>query len=164
MLQEKDVLPWYKQFWPWFLITIPIISVILGITLLVLATSTKDSLVKDDYYKEGKAINKTFKLIQNARDLAIATSINVTDENITLRFLSGEPSDKAALTLDFFHATLSEKDTTLLLSRTPDGSYRVNLDEPLHGKWKVTLHPFHNEWKIQQTVELPSSNAILLQP
>ena len=51
--------PWYKQFWPWFLITVPVLTVIMSGFLIHFATSGEDSLVIDDYYKEGKAINIT---------------------------------------------------------------------------------------------------------
>ncbi len=60
--------PWYKQFWPWFLIAVPLITLVMGGVLLKLAISTEDSLVVDDYYKEGKAINalgKTMKKIKH---------------------------------------------------------------------------------------------------
>ena len=61
--------PWYKQFWPWFLITFPAIAVIAGIITIILAVKSDDGLVKDDYYKAGLAINQTLERTQKAKEL-----------------------------------------------------------------------------------------------
>ena len=58
--------PWYKQFWPWFLIAVPVITVIMSGFLIHFATSTQDTLVIDDYYKEGKAINARLDKVEAA--------------------------------------------------------------------------------------------------
>lgn len=164
MLEQQTPPPWFKQFWPWFLITVPVISVVLGFTLFYFAASTKDSLVKDDYYKEGKAINMDKAKTELARQLGISTLLTVTDESAMLRFTSGEPEDKAALTLEFFHPTLSTKDFTLLLTRNGEGLYVADLDSPIVGKWQITLLPFHKEWRIQQTFNFPRLEPIVLEP
>ena len=43
----QDV-PWYRQFWPWFIIMIPASAVIAGFITLWLAVSRPDHLVVDD--------------------------------------------------------------------------------------------------------------------
>lgn len=48
---------WYKEFWFWFLIVVFIIIFIMGGVLLKFVIFIEDSLVVDDYYKEGKVIN-----------------------------------------------------------------------------------------------------------
>ena len=164
MLKEKDINPWYKQFWPWFLITMPVISIGLGFLMLYLATTTENSLVKDDYYKEGKAINVNLEKIRIAKEMGIAAELRVVEDKVQLKFTHSEPADKAAVMLEFFHSTLADKDINLLLTRNLEGVYEANLDTPLQGKWQVTLLPHHKEWKIQKTVSLPQNNAIALVP
>lgn len=102
MLNEQPPPPWHKQFWPWFLIIVPIVTILVGFTLLWLAINTQDSLVKDDYYKEGKAININLNKTVYAKQLGISTLLNITDDAVELTFKGGEPEDKAALILDFF--------------------------------------------------------------
>ena len=50
--------PWYVHFWPWFIVALLGTTVVAGLTTVYIAASGADSLVVDDYYKEGKAINR----------------------------------------------------------------------------------------------------------
>ncbi|MGL4901125.1 MAG: FixH family protein, partial [Shewanella sp.] len=42
--------PWYKQFWPWFLIILPLCAVIASFATLKIALTNSDALVAEDYY------------------------------------------------------------------------------------------------------------------
>lgn len=44
--------PWYKQFWPWFLIILPATVVVACITTFVLFVENDVDLVAEDYYKK----------------------------------------------------------------------------------------------------------------
>ena len=44
----NELNPWYKQFWPWFLMALPATAVIGGIITIVIAMTNPDGLVKDD--------------------------------------------------------------------------------------------------------------------
>ena len=59
MTHDPSQSPWYKQIWAWFVIAILAFAVFIGIGLLLVATMNPDSLVRDNYYSEGKAINLT---------------------------------------------------------------------------------------------------------
>ncbi|MBU3022848.1 FixH family protein [Aestuariibacter sp. A3R04] len=156
--------PWYKQFWPWFLITVPIVTVIMSVFLVYLASSTQDSLVIDDYYKEGKAINAALYREERARKQNISTELLISGNRVALKFHSGIPEDGTALTLRFFHVTLSDRDTEILLTRDAGGVYRGLTTQPLEGKWRVSLSPLDEKWKIQNTLLLPQSSPIVFNP
>lgn len=51
------VKPWYKQFWPWFLIILPLTVVIWTVVTVIVFANNSVSLVTEDYYKKGKGIN-----------------------------------------------------------------------------------------------------------
>lgn len=156
--------PWYKQFWPWFLISIPLLSIVLSFTMLHLAANTEDSMVIDDYYKEGKAINMRLKALERARQLGIVAQLEIDEHSVRLRFEEGKPQNGAALSLAFHHATLADKDFDLLLTQDANGHYRASLPAPISGKWKLTLTPFDKHWKVQQDIGLPQASPILLKP
>lgn len=163
-MQEKDSTPWYKQFWPWFLIAIPLSSVIVGSQVLRFATDGTNSLVVDDYYKEGKAINHRLDKIEKARALDIKTQLYIEQGQIVLKFLSGAPTSGEALKLDFFHVTQEFKDFSVLLTRDASGSYRNNEDYPIKGKWRLRLTPMDESWKVQTRINLPQSQPFEFSP
>ncbi len=57
-MNEDQVKAWYKQFWPWFLIALPGSVVIASVATIIIAIKNPDSIVVDDYYKAGLAINR----------------------------------------------------------------------------------------------------------
>ncbi|MBT1063698.1 FixH family protein [Bowmanella sp. Y26] len=156
--------PWYKQFWPWFLIAIPVTSIILSTKMLMLALGGNDSMVIDDYYKEGKGINMNLDKIQHARDLGIDIRLQFSDKSVQLEFAAGKPESGAALTMYFQHPTLADKDFQLLLTQNASGVFSGALTEPMQGKWKVTLEPFDKSWRVYQDIGLPQSSPIVFRP
>lgn len=163
-MQEKDTKPWYKQFWPWFLIAIPCSSMIVGSFVLRFAYDGTNTMVVDDYYKEGRAINAQLDKIERAIELGIATQLNVQQGNIVLEFLNNAPTGGEALKLDFFHVTLADRDFDVLLTRDANGLYRSNVDKPIQGKWRLRLMPLNESWKVQKTVNLPQAEAFAFNP
>jgi hypothetical protein len=163
-MQERDTKPWYKQFWPWFLMAIPLSSMMVGSQVIRLAYDGTNSLVADDYYKEGRAINARLDKIENAIALNIQTTLDVQDGSITLEFISGAPPTGEALVLDFFHVTQDFKDFTVLLTRDAAGIYRNNEEFPIQGKWRLRLHPIDDVWKVQKKLSLPQRQAFKFNP
>lgn len=163
-MQEYDDKPWYKQFWPWFLIAIPLSSLIVGSQVIRLATDGTNSMVVDDYYKEGKSINERLDKILKAQSLNISTLLQVEEGSIALTFLSGQPATGEALKLNFFHVTQEDKDFNVFLTRDAAGVYRNNEVFPIKGKWRLRLTPIDESWKIQKNIHLPQNNAFSFDP
>ena len=155
---------WYKQFWPWFLIVVPLTSMVLSFTMMNLAFNGEDSMVIDDYYKEGRSINLKIQKLQQAKNLNISTKTRVFSDYVEVTFVTGVPDSGEALTLDFFHSTQEFKDFSVTLLRDANGIYRAPLASDVSGKWQLSLHPFDENWKIQKVVSLPQTNAFDLKP
>ncbi|MFQ3249782.1 FixH family protein [Glaciecola sp.] len=163
-MEESDIKPWYKQFWPWFLICIPVSSFIVGGIVISFATDGTNSLVVDDYYKEGKSINARLDKVEAARALNISTQLKISDELISVEFLTGAPESKEALRLDFFHVTQEDKDFQVLLLADASGIYRAEASASIKGKWRLRLTPLDEHWKVQKTITLPTYTAISFNP
>jgi hypothetical protein len=163
-MQQKDTQPWYKQFWPWFLIAIPLSSIIVGSFVIRFATDGTNSLVIDDYYKEGRAINARLDKIEKAREMGIATMLSVQQNSIQLEFVSGAPSTGEALKLEFYHVTIEDRDFEVLLTRDANGIYRSGIENNIQGTWRVRLIPLSEEWKVQDRVTLPQAKAFRFEP
>jgi hypothetical protein len=155
---------WYKQFWPWFLIVVPLTSMVLSFSMLRLAFTGEDSMVIDDYYKEGRGINLQIQKLQEAKILNITTKTQVFSDYVEVTFISGAPANGEALILDFFHSTQKFKDFSVNLLRDANGIYRAPLTSDTSGKWKLSLHPIDENWKIQKIIALPQSIPFDLKP
>jgi len=96
----EQLLPWYRYGWPWFLISIPCISIALGGMMLYLALQTNNSLVVDDYYKQGKAINIRIERDRAAALLGIGVMLRQTAEGLILETAQNLPELPAPLSAD----------------------------------------------------------------
>jgi len=59
---EQQIEPWYKQFWPWFIIALPASVVVASFFTLWLAISNPDHLVVDEI--EYRQLNSELKAQQ----------------------------------------------------------------------------------------------------
>lgn len=148
--------PWYKQFWPWVLIILPLCAVVASVTTLFIAIDNKPDMVVEDYYKKGKAINVDITRLENAFRLALKFDLNVDENKIKLVQTFGE-TQSAALKLKFIHRTLKINDFDLLLTANSAGEYEYTLDKPLSGKWTIQLESFDANWRIQTVDKFPTS-------
>lgn len=140
---SAPVQPWYKQFWPWLIIALPASAVLAGFITLYLAIATPDSLVRDDWYKEGLSINRRMELDQNT--LALGLSGTLTVDAITSEILLDIQSTHenyahpAQLFLEFSHPTLAKNDQHIILKHSQAGRYRGTLAQTLNGKYQLSL-------------------------
>ena len=62
-------LPWYRQFWPWFLMLPPAAALIGGLATLWLAVEHADSVVPDRLSRVGVAVQPDYVAGATAADL-----------------------------------------------------------------------------------------------
>ena len=144
---------WYKQFWPWFLIILPLCAVIASVNLLMVAIDNKDSLVSEDYYKDGKAINMDLRKLKHAKQLGMQFELTLDDSEVMLTQHGGE-AYQAALSVEFFHPTLQKRDFGEIATADGQGIYRIKLDKPISGEWEVRLEGYDKSWRIQKRLDL----------
>ena len=156
------VKPWYKQFWPWFLIILPLTVVIWTIVTVVVFANNSVSLVAEDYYKKGKGINIDISKMNVARDLGLNASVSSDDNTVVIAFNKGELPHFPALTATFTHRTLPDRDFTKLLTADAKGNYRLTPEDSIQGPWFVELEPHNKEWMIQGRVEFPAQPTTLM--
>lgn len=151
---RSDSKPWYKQFWPWFLIAIPMSSVIMGITMITLAMDGKDSLVREDWYKDGIAINKRLDKQNRAQSLGIKAFISVDESKNALHIamVNLDLQRERELTLHLIHPTLKNLDRTLKLVLTPQDTFYARLPELPSGRYYVQLTTPAQVWEIDSSL------------
>lgn len=168
---QQHATPWFKQFWPWFLILGPGIVVLASVVTIFLAASTADTVVSDDYYKDGKSIHLDQHRDQLAEKQGWRATIMLSAARDSLRVLlqSSDQTLPAQLSLRLIHPTLADRDVALLLPHAGNGLYQGKLAMPDAEHWFVELTPpdakdawrLRGEWypdQAQNMIELrPSS-------
>ncbi|GAA5217771.1 FixH family protein [Corallincola platygyrae] len=160
--------PWYKQFWPWFLIALPGTAVIVSFTNLYIASSNAPDMVIDDYYKKGKAINLELAREKRAAELGIVLEAAFSDNNGGVQLLvthqGTKPQQFGALKLHLYHPTLSERDYHLTLTSDAQGNYKADLPSSFSGKWRLTIESLTDDWRLQNYLDYPNQTKLTLAP
>ena len=151
-LPGGDTEPWYRQFWPWFLILLPASVVVASLFTLYIANRGADDLVVDDYYKNGLAINRQLEKKQRSQELGITAALNFSDQHVTAQ-IEG-PVQAASLQLLLSHPLEADRDFTVSLSRIAAGIYQAVLLAPVAPRWHWTLTLEQPEgWRLDGDIE-----------
>ncbi|PFG56143.1 hypothetical protein ATG66_2469 [Vibrio sp. ES.051] len=156
------VKPWYKQFWPWFLIILPLTVVVWTVVTVIVFSNNSVSLVAEDYYKKGKGINIDISKMNVARDLGLNANIFSENNDVVIAFSKGKLTHYPALNATFTHRTLPNRDFTKLVTADASGNYRLTAKESIQGPWFIELQPHDRQWMIQGKVEFPAVSTPLM--
>ncbi|MFV0574722.1 MAG: FixH family protein [Vibrio sp.] len=154
--------PWYKQFWPWFLIFLPMCAVVGSFVTLGIFTKNSIDLVSEDYYKEGKGINVDLTRIHVAKGFKLNATVASSEQGVVIHLDKGKLDLYPALSVSFTHRTLPDRDFTQTVSSDANGNYRIRLDSELQGPWFIKLEPHNKEWQIQGKVSFPTTTPTVL--
>lgn len=162
MRQRTDTKPWYKQFWPWFLIALPGSTVLASIYMVSLAVRTADSMVEGDYYKEGLAINESLAEERLARELAVEVDLQFQDSRLSLETRSAAGEPRAELVL-FQHPLDDELDFTLTVN---DALLSLPSGANVAGRWYLEVQGSSDQgaWKLKGDHDFRNSATAKLRP
>lgn len=144
--------PWYRQFWPWFLMLFPFAAVVGGAATIWLAVVSDDGLVADDYYKQGLAINQTLARDRAAAVAGLHASLAV-EQGIASLELHGRVTPPAELRLRILHPTRAGMDRAVILQHAGGGRYRGACTVPGPGRWHVLLEDPEGTWRLLGELE-----------
>ena len=149
MSQEQDTQPWYRQFWPWLLISLPASAVFGGIATIIIATNSPNALVADNYYKEGLAINQKTQRLKTASDLGISALLRASGDRLQLELSTAADGLGDSLSIEFAHATRADLDRTVELRRVDATLYQADDPGLQAGNWYVRLRPEGLTWELR---------------
>lgn len=136
-LPGGDTQPWYRQFWPWFLIMLPATVVVASLYTMYLASTGSDDLVVDEYYKDGLAINRQLEKKQRSESLGITAELSFDADQVTVQVTG--PVEAAFLALLLSHPLEADRDFELTLKRIGPGVYQGTLPNAVAPRWHWTL-------------------------
>lgn len=154
--------PWYREPWPWFLISLPAIAVVAGLTTVWIAYRTADGLVVGDYYKAGLAINQTLAREDAARALGMTATLSTEDGMLALSLPSDLKTYPEQLILTLAHPTRQGMDQILTLHHAGSGHYRVALPGLHAGKWHLELTDAATTWRLSGVLHTPLSQPVTI--
>lgn len=142
--------PWYRQPWPWLLMSMPLAALIGGAITLWLAISSNHALVVDDYYREGKAINLELARDHEARRLGLQATLTRQQDGTASLFLHGSDMTRLPpfVMLQLVHATQAGMDRQLALAAKAPGIYRGGEALPLTGRWNLVIADPDRRWRL----------------
>lgn len=157
--------PWYRQFWPWFLIFLPGSAVVASFATLTIALVNADSLVRSDWSHHGYNINADIERQRAAARLGIEASMVLDKDGTALTaIVSGPPLAAGTLELRLQHPTHAERDVRLQLAAAGDNRFVATTAVRVDGTWDATLTPPEADWKIQRRLWLTSMQPAALAP
>ncbi|MEW6119845.1 MAG: FixH family protein [Pseudomonadota bacterium] len=154
--------PWYREPWPWFLISLPATAVIAGLATVWIAATNSDGLVVGDYYKAGLAINQTLARDEAARAMHLSAAIQNRDGALTLTLTGKVEAWPEQLTLTLAHPTRPGMDQTIALNHAGGGEYRAPQPAIAAGKWHAQLTDHASIWRLAGVLITPFDEAVTL--
>ena len=153
MQATMEPTPWYRQAWPWLLMLMPALAVVGGAITLWLAITSDNPMVVDDYYREGKAINRQLERDAAAARLGLAGELaRLGDKGVELRLRSEGAALPPFVTVRLVHATRAELDRTVTLASTGTGIYRnPEAELPASGHWHVLIEDPDRGWRLTRS-------------
>lgn len=147
--------PWYREPWPWILISLPAAAVLAGLATVWIAARSADGLVVGDYYKAGLAINQTLARDEAARALGVVATV-AGDGNVLTLHLDGRLTPYPdTLRLTFAHPTRQGHDQSVVLAYAGNGLYRAAMPPLAAGKWTIELTDAATTWRLAGVLHTP---------
>jgi len=155
--------PWYREPWPWILMSGPFVVVIAGFITLWLAIRSNDGLVNDHYYEKGLDINQTLARSARAQALGLSAGIRLTVTSIDVRLTAKAPgfAPPPALRVTMSHPTRAGLDQSAVLAGQ-NGSYHGSFRLPAAGHWVVLIEDDARTWRLEGNIILPAAGETLL--
>lgn len=165
MSQVTDTKPWYKQFWPWLLISIPAATAIAGFATIWIASKDPVALVHDDYYKEGMAVNRDLAKDRAAVDRKLSTQLDFNIDAQRVEAIVSGDYEGSEMLLEFIHPVEITLDQSIVLQKQADGVFHGPLPVRID-RWYLELEGTNAiaPWRLKGEIDLRKNNAVLLIP
>jgi hypothetical protein len=144
--------PWYREPWPWLLISGPAAVIVAGAATTWIAFASSDGLVAEDYYRQGLAINKVLAREEAARRLGVSAEVAFERDIVRVRLQGQNPE---ALFVHLAHATRAGFDQRLRLVPVAAGVYEASLPEMPAGRWRVVVEDPKATWRVARDADDP---------
>ena len=155
--------PWYREPLLWLAFGIPLLTVVAGLTTVVIANVGADPVVADELRNDGLAINHDPVRDRAAGAAGAVANVVADGARLTVRLGLARGTAPAQLVVLLSHATRADLDRMLRLERGADGRYGAPLVALPAGHWYIEIAPSDRAWRL--TGEFSDTpRALVLRP
>lgn len=119
-MEREDTKPWYRQFWPWFIIALPASAVVAGLATFWISLQTTDSLVVHAEDGVKNATDRQVAAERLASELGLAAHVEINPEThvVTAVIRSNDlPETPATLDFELSHPAFADRDRHITLNK-----------------------------------------------
>jgi hypothetical protein len=153
--------PWYRHRWPWILLALPMAAVVASVTTAVLAIRGADSLVTEDYYRRGLAVNRDLARAAHARAAGLAGTVRLDAgrEMLAVELSGGSASDlPAVLQVSLIDPVQAGLDRHVEVRAVAPGLYEARVQGLPKRRWHVVVESagwrMVGRWRDNETTRL----------
>lgn len=163
-MSEPPNNPWYREPWPWFIIGILAMGVILGLSVLVIGLSHPPQMVRGEYQRLGRGLTDVGRRTEQARILGLGGVLSWADGSWQLK-LDSTASQllPAQLLLIVQHPVQADLDRSVVLRRNPDGLW-LGVGEPPPRHATLIVQDLRQRWWISARLDDPEQTAVEVLP
>ncbi len=122
--RDAEPAPWYRQFWPWFLLSILAWGVISASITLTVAVRNPPHMMTGDYARLGKALVDTHQRADRAAELGLSGELSIVDGEVRVALpVDGAAALGDSLLLLVQHPTDAARDRQVALRRVDAARY-----------------------------------------
>lgn len=171
MSEQQQSKPWYKEPWPWILMSGPALVVVAAFITLSIAHDSMGDLVSDDYYKDGKHIDLNLQRDQEAVKRQVKAQIVLNPEHSAVKvFLEGNVDFNVPVRLLFLHPAKQANDLKVDLKAVTQGEngkaeYTATfpaLSDARH--WYVRVEDANGVWRVEDKWLVRNGDMMELRP
>jgi len=151
--------PWFKEPYVWMLIGIPLTSVIVGIFFITAAVKNKDTLVRDNYYKDGLAYNSEVKWDKKAVEMDIQLELLVSGNDLSLTIANSRLNLPTTLKVTLGHPTIPAKDRESVLQLKEGKTFLGFIETMEDGRYYFLVESIEQQWRVRKDVWIKNGQA-----
>ena len=160
-MQAQSIQPWYKEPWPFILISITGLGVVAGSTLAVIGFSNPPEIVSGEFGALAKFVVEDTGRVEQARSLGLSGQLGVEGEDIVLALSARDPASLPdQLMVQFQHPATSAGDSLALLIHEGDGGYRGRYSEAPHARAHVLVTDLAQSWSLAGRLDAGATIAV----
>ena len=153
---------WYREPWPWIVMSGPAVVVIASLVSAFLAVRGADPVIDENYYQRGLQINAELARDRQAARLHLESDLQIRGvhrgDEVRLRVTSAEPLRDTAVRVTLIHQDGASSQRSAVLGRVPSaagaatfyGQWLQAPDDHLtvaSGNWRAVIEA--GSWRIE---------------